>query len=72
MLCRLFDDRKYMDIYLPIPQEYCYLGKQKTVCIFSHQLMNTCYLHFHLLVNCAKCEQIPSKYVADWSVGKVV
>ncbi len=29
MLCRLFDDRKYMDKYLPIPQEYCYLGKQK-------------------------------------------
>ncbi len=22
MLCRLFDDRKYMDIYLAIPQEY--------------------------------------------------
>ncbi len=29
MLCRLFDDRKYMDIYLPIPLEDCYLGKQK-------------------------------------------
>ncbi len=28
LLCRLFDDRKYMDIYLPIPQEYGYLGKQ--------------------------------------------
>ncbi len=29
MLCRLFDDCKYIDIYLPIPQEYCYIGKQK-------------------------------------------
>ncbi len=27
MLCRLFDDRKYMDIFLPIHQEYCYLGE---------------------------------------------
>ncbi len=54
MLCRLFDDRKNMDIYLPIPQEYCYLSSP------SH------------LVNCAKCEQIPRKYVANWSVWKVV
>ncbi len=35
MLCRLFDDCKYMDIYIPIPQEYCYLGKQTKICIFS-------------------------------------
>ncbi len=34
MLFRLFDDRKYMDIYLPIPQEYCYLGKQKNSLYF--------------------------------------
>ncbi len=39
MLCRLFDDRKYMDIYLPIPQEYCYLGKQKNS---LHFLVSTC------------------------------
>ncbi len=39
MLCRLFDDRKYMDIYLPIPQEYCYLGKQKNCLYF---LVSTC------------------------------
>ncbi len=39
MLCRLFDDRKYMDIYLPIPQEYCYLGKQKNSLYF---LVSTC------------------------------
>ncbi len=35
MLCRLFDDHKYMDIYLPIHQEYCYLGKQKICLCFS-------------------------------------
>ncbi len=33
MLCRLFDDYKYMDIYLPIHQEYRYLGKQK-ICLY--------------------------------------
>ncbi len=46
MLCRLFDDRKYMDIYLPIPQEYCYLGKQIKF-VFSR--INTCDLSY--LVN---------------------
>ncbi len=35
MLCRLFDDCKYMDIYLPIPQEYCYFGKQKNCFLVS-------------------------------------
>ncbi len=35
MLCRLFHNRKYMDIYLPIHQEYCYLGKQKINLYFS-------------------------------------
>ncbi len=41
MLYRLFDDRKYMDIYiyLPIPQEYYYLGKQKNSLYF---LISTC------------------------------
>ncbi len=39
MLCRPFDDHKYMDIYLPIPQEYCYLGKQKNSLYF---LVSTC------------------------------
>ncbi len=29
MLCRLFDNHKYMYIYLSIHQEYGYLGKQK-------------------------------------------
>ncbi len=35
MLCRLIDDHKYMDIYLHIHQEYCYLGKQKICLYFS-------------------------------------
>ncbi len=38
MLCRLFDDCKYIDIYLPIPQEYCYIGKQKSL----YFLVSTC------------------------------
>ncbi len=40
LLCRLFDDRKYMDIYLPIPQEFCYLGKQKKF-VFSRFSLGT-------------------------------
>ncbi len=35
MLCRLVDDRKYMDIYLPTYLEYSYLGKQKISLYFS-------------------------------------
>ncbi len=35
MLCRLFDDRKYMDIYLPIHQECSYLGKEQVCLYFS-------------------------------------
>ncbi len=34
MLCRLFDGRKYVYIYLTIHQEYCYLGKQIMSCYF--------------------------------------
>ncbi len=61
MLCRLFDDRKYMDIYLPIPQEYCYLGKQKK---------NSLYF----LVS--KCEHLwpsPSHLVnfSNWLIGDI-
>ncbi len=40
MLCRLFDDRKYMDIYLPIPKEYCYRGKQNKI-VFSRMKLWT-------------------------------
>ncbi len=35
MLCRQFDDPKYMDIYLPICQEYSYFRKQKMSWYFS-------------------------------------
>ncbi len=38
MLRGLFDDHKYMDIYLPIHQEYCYLGKQKKFVFFHIKL----------------------------------
>ncbi len=50
MLCRLFDDRKYTFLDIVNHQEYCYLGKQKFVCIFLHQIVNTGDLH---LVKCA-------------------
>ncbi len=71
MLCRLFDDCKYMDIYLPIPQEYCYFGKQKNSLYFFALACKDLWPSHSCLVNCAKCEQIPSKYVANWSVWKV-
>ncbi len=50
MLCRLLDDRKYMDINLTILQEYCYLGKQKNSLYFSastceHLWPSPCKLH---------------------------
>ncbi len=47
MLCRLFDDHKYMDIYLPIHQEYRHFGKQNISLYFLHQRVNTCGLHIH-------------------------
>ncbi len=72
MLYGLFDDCKYMDIYLPIPQEYCYLGKQKNSLYFLASACEHLWPSHSHVVNCTKCEQIPSKYVADWSVWKVV
>ncbi len=68
MLCRLFDDRKHMDIYLHIHQEYCYLGKRKICLYFS---ASTCEHLWHSpsnLVNCAKGSHNASKDVADWSI----
>ncbi len=49
MLCRLFDDRKYMDIwYISLYlRNTAILENKKIVCIFSHQLVNTCDLHIH-------------------------
>ncbi len=61
MLCRLFDDHKFMYTYLSIHQEYYYLGKQKLVCISLHQLVNTCDIH---LLKCT----LSSKVADDWLV----
>ncbi len=68
MLCRLFDNCKYMDIYLPIHQEYCYLGKQKISLYFSSSPCEHLWPSPLHLVNCAKCSHNPSKDAADWSV----
>ncbi len=71
MLRGLFDDHKYMDIYLPIHQEYCYLGKQKKQFVLYFFTSNCEHLwpSPSNLVNCTKCPHNPSKDVADWSVG---
>ncbi len=69
--CMLFDDRKYMDTYLPIHLENCYLGKQKNSLYFLASACEHLWPSPSHLVNCAKCEQILSKYVTDWSVWKV-
>ncbi len=55
MLCRLFDDCKYMEIYIPIPKEYCYLGKQKMRLYFSTSTCEHLWPSPSNLVNCAKC-----------------
>ncbi len=68
MLCMLFDDHKYMDIYLPILQEYCYLGKQKNSLYFSTSTCEHLWPSPSNLVNYAKCLHNPSKDAADWSV----
>ncbi len=68
MLCRLFDDRKYMDIYLTILQEYCYFGKQKNSLYFSASTCEHLWPSPSNLVNCAKCSHNPSKDAADWSL----
>ncbi len=68
MLCRLFDDHKYMDIYLPILQEYCYLGKQKKRLYFSASTCEHLWPSPSNLLNCAKCSHNPSKDAANLSV----
>ncbi len=68
MLRGLFDDYKYMDIYLPIHHEYCYLGKQKNSLYFSTSNCEHLWPSPSNLLNCAKCLHNPSKDVADWSV----
>ncbi len=61
MLCRLFNARTYMDIYLPIHQEYCYLEKQKISLYFSTSTCEHLWPSPSNLVNCTKCLHNPSK-----------
>ncbi len=68
MLHGLFDDHKYMDIYLLIHQEYSYLWKQKISLYFSASTCERLWPSPSHLVNCAKCLHNPSKDAADWSV----
>ncbi len=72
MLCRLFDDCKYMDIYIyPYTSGILLSWKTKKSLYFLASACEHLWPSHLCLVNCAKCEQIPSKYVADWSVWKV-
>ncbi len=65
MLCRLFDDCKYMDIYLPIHQEYRYLGKQKNSLYF---LASTCE---HLSPSTSHLENFPNLPIGGIFTGFV-
>ncbi len=66
MLCRLFDNRKYMDIYIYISPYTS--GKQKISLYFSASTCEHLWPSSSNLVNCAKCSHNPSKDAADWSV----
>ncbi len=68
MLHGPFDDHKYMDIYLPIHQEYFYLGKQKISLYFSASTCEYLWPSPSHHINCTKCSHNPSKDAADWSV----
>ncbi len=62
MLCRLFDNRKYMDIYISLYiRNTAILENKKSVCIFPHQVVNTCDLHHFSLSKCTICRTIPVK-----------
>ncbi len=65
MLCRLFDDRKYMDIYLPIHQECSYLGKQQICLYFS---ASTCE---HLWPSPSRLVNFPNWQIGDIFTGFV-
>ncbi len=65
MLCRLFDDRKNLDIYLPIHQEYRYLGKQKMCLYFS---VSTCE---HLWPSASHLINISNWLISDIFTGFV-
>ncbi len=50
MLRGMFDDHKYMDIYISLYiRNTAILENKKTVCIFPHQIVNTCDLHLQTL-----------------------
>ncbi len=55
-------------IYLPIHQEYSYLGKQKSSLYFYTSTCEHLWPSPSHLVNWAKCSHNPSKDAADWSV----
>ncbi len=58
-ICRLFDNRKYMDIYISLYiRNTAILENKKSVCIFPHQLVNSCDLHLFRLLKCAICRTI--------------
>ncbi len=57
----------YISLYL---RNTAILEKKKSLYFLTSACEHLWPSHSHL-VNCAKCEQIPSKYVADWSVWKV-
>ncbi len=65
MICRLFDDPKYMVIYLPIHQEYRYLGKQKNSLYF---LSSTCE---HLWPSTWHLVNFPNLAISDIFTGFV-
>ncbi len=59
MLCRLFDNRKYMDIYL---------GKQKISLYFSASTCEHLWPSLFWAFKVRNMLYIPSKDAADWSV----
>ncbi len=59
MLCRLFSDRKYMYICLPICQEYGYLAKQK---ISEDLWPSPCTIHSHTPVEDLSSTTTTSKH----------
>ncbi len=62
MLCRLFDNLKYMDIYISLYiRNTAILENKKSVCIFPHQLVNTYDLHLQTLQTAQNVRRIPVK-----------
>ncbi len=55
----------YISLYI---RNTAILENKKSVCIFQHQLVNTCDFHLFRLLKYAICHTNPSKHAADWSV----